>query len=414
MVFLQDEVQRENAFISQFLHVNRKTNEVECKANMTAEMSSDKDYGNQFAGEAAAVLLSAFGLTELLSVLGLSVSGTMVLPYPFDKIFGLSFFMFCLAGSFSLYRRKVAGAYLAILASVFMVVLGCLSVAHQTDLIAGVATVLIGSLVLLCIFKMPPNQVNLHKTDSVLSASSEGSKHSSDVEEHFAVETYDVDKKYFLDQNVVQAVNGITMKIRKGEFVAIMGPSGSGKSTLLNLLGALDKPSAGQVLIDGVDISLLDDNGLAKLRNKKIGFVFQAYNLIARSTVMRNMELPAFVRGYSREERLGRVTDLLSIVGLGGKLTRKPNTLSGGEQQRVAIARALMNNPEILLADEPTGNVDSKQGLIIMSFLRKLNEEKGVTIIVVTHDIEVAKTADRIVFIRDGRIASKEVGGVAQ
>jgi len=126
------------------------------------------------------------------------------------------------------------------------------------------------------------------------------------------------------------------------------------------------------------------------------------------------MELPAFVRGDSREERLGRVTDLLSIVGLGGKLTRKPNTLSGGEQQRVAIARALMNNPEILLADEPTGNVDSKQGLIIMSFLRKLNEEKGVTIIVVTHDIEVAKTADRIVFIRDGRIASKEVGGVAQ
>jgi len=224
----------------------------------------------------------------------------------------------------------------------------------------------------------------------------------------YAIETINVTKKYMLGSNVVSALNGLNLKVHRGEFVAIMGPSGSGKSTLLNLLGALDRPTSGKVLIDGVDISKLDEEGLAKLRNEKIGFVFQAYNLIARSTVLRNMELPALVKGYSKEERLRRIHSLLSIVGLEGKALRRPKTLSGGEQQRVAIARALMNDPQIILADEPTGNVDSKTGRVIIGFLRKLNEERGTTVIVVTHDPEVARMADRIVYIRDGRIVNEE------
>ncbi|OYT45341.1 hypothetical protein B6U84_02435 [Candidatus Bathyarchaeota archaeon ex4484_40] len=152
---------------------------------------------------------------------------------------------------------------------------------------------------------------------------------------------------------------------------------------------------------------------MAKLRNEKIGFIFQAYNLISRSTVLRNMELPALVKGYSREERLRRIRELLAVVGLEDKIMRKPKTLSGGEQQRVAIARALMNDPQIVLADEPTGNVDSKTGKVIMKFLRKLNLEKGTTVIVVTHDPEVARMADRILYLRDGRIVKEEVVGGA-
>jgi putative ABC transport system ATP-binding protein len=224
----------------------------------------------------------------------------------------------------------------------------------------------------------------------------------------YTIEAYNVTKKYFLGPNVISALNGIDLKIRKGEFVSIMGPSGSGKSTLLNLFGALDRPTSGGILIDGVDISKIDDERLAKLRNEKIGFVFQAYNLIARSTVKRNMELPMLVKRYSKEERMRRIQDLLSVVGLQDKLYRKPKTLSGGEQQRIAIARALVNDPEIILADEPTGNVDSKTGYVIMRFFRKLNKERGTTVVVVTHDPEVARMTDRIVYIRDGKIFKEE------
>ncbi|MCD6263007.1 ABC transporter ATP-binding protein [Candidatus Bathyarchaeota archaeon] len=234
---------------------------------------------------------------------------------------------------------------------------------------------------------------------------------SLDASGGYAIEVIDVRKEYRLGPNVVVALNGLNLRIRKGEFVAIMGPSGSGKSTLLNLIGALDRPTSGRVLIDGVDISTLDEDSLARLRNEKVGFVFQAYNLIARSTVMRNMELPALVRGYPREERLRRIRSLLNVVGLGDKLLRRPKTLSGGEQQRVAIARALINDPSIVLADEPTGNVDSKTGRVIMGFFRKLNQERGTTIVVVTHDPEVARMTDRILYLRDGRIVGEETVG---
>ncbi|RLG94756.1 ABC transporter ATP-binding protein [Candidatus Bathyarchaeota archaeon] len=226
--------------------------------------------------------------------------------------------------------------------------------------------------------------------------------------EEYAIETENVIKKYIVGSNVITAVNGISLKVKKGEFVSIMGPSGSGKSTLLNLIGALDRPTSGRVLIDGVDISKLDDKELARLRNRKIGFVFQSYNLIARSTVKRNMELPALVSGLSKKERLKRIRELLDAVGLSGKMDRKPKTLSGGEQQRVAIARALINNPEIVLADEPTGNVDSKTGRTIMNFFRKLNRERGTTMLIVTHDPEIAHMTDRIIYIRDGRIFKEE------
>ncbi|UCH38324.1 MAG: ABC transporter ATP-binding protein [Candidatus Bathyarchaeota archaeon] len=231
------------------------------------------------------------------------------------------------------------------------------------------------------------------------------------LESHdLAIEVDNVVKKYVLGPVVVHALTGLSMKIKKGEFIAIMGPSGSGKSTLLNLIGALDRPSSGGVLIDGINLASLDDTGLAKLRNEKIGFVFQAYNLIARSSVIRNMELPALVQGYSKVERDQRIAKLLTIVGLPDKAHRKPKTMSGGEQQRVGIARALMNNPSIILADEPTGNIDSKTGSEIMRFLRQMNMEQRVTVVMVTHDREVAELTDRIIYLRDGKI-TEELGG---
>ncbi len=368
----------------------------------------------QFPNEIAIVLLTSILVLELASIVGLSQSATSGLLYSIDKILGMMTFIVSLLGIYGLLKRKKVGSYLALLASTFWVVLGCFaffrtygtSQLNMALLTQTGATFALGTLTLVCVFKSSFDQHN--GVNSMLHASNsfdrKGSSHALDKH---AVETIDVAKKYFLGQNVVSAINGVSMKVHRGEFVAIMGPSGSGKSTLLNLIGALDKPSSGQVLIDGINISTLDEEGLAKLRNKKIGFVFQAYNLIARSTVLRNMELPALVRGYPTEERLQRVTRLLAIVGLEDKSPRKPQTLSGGEQQRVAIARALINDPEIVLADEPTGNVDSKTGRVIVDFLRKLNAKRGTTVIVVTHDPEVASKADRIIQLRDGKIIQK-------
>jgi putative ABC transport system ATP-binding protein len=215
------------------------------------------------------------------------------------------------------------------------------------------------------------------------------------------VETINLRKTYVLGKVPVEALRGVNLKVEEGEFLAILGPSGSGKSTLLNLIGALDKPTEGKVFIEGVDISTLNDSQLADLR-RRIGFVFQFFNLIPRLTAKQNVELSMAIAGLSREERRKRAEELLEIVGLKERMNHKPAELSGGEQQRVAIARALANNPAFLLMDEPTGNIDSKTANEIIGLVKRLNEEKSMTIIMVTHDQRLAKEAARTVQMLDG------------
>ncbi len=217
------------------------------------------------------------------------------------------------------------------------------------------------------------------------------------------VELRNVYKIYILGAQKVFALNGVSLEIGEGEFVSIMGPSGSGKSTLLNMIGCLDKPTKGEVLIDGTDTSKLNDDDLTKLRRDTIGFIFQQYNLIPTLSALENVELPMIFKGLSRDERETRARELLKKVGLEEEVDRKPNELSGGQQQKVAIARALANNPSILLCDEPTGNLDTKSGEVIMEILTNLNKE-GVTVVVVTHDPTVSEFAERLVRIRDGKI----------
>jgi len=222
------------------------------------------------------------------------------------------------------------------------------------------------------------------------------------------VELRNVYKIYRTEYYEVRALNGINMDVEDGEFVVIMGPSGSGKSTLLNLIGCLDKPSEGEVLINGVETSNLNDNQLTELRRDTIGFIFQTYNLIPTLTALENVELPMIFKGLGGEEREERAKELLRSVGLEREMDRKPNEMSGGQQQRVAIARALANNPKILLCDEPTGNLDTKSGEQVMGIIRHQNEELGVTVILVTHDPTLAKYADRVIRLRDGKIESVE------
>lgn len=212
-----------------------------------------------------------------------------------------------------------------------------------------------------------------------------------------------VRKVYSLGRVKVEALRGVNLSIFSGDYVSLMGPSGSGKSTLLNLIGALDKPTSGRVLINGIDIEKLSSKALAKLRREKIGFVFQQFNLLQRLTALENVELPMWFAGVSREKRRKRARELLELVGLGKRIHHKPTELSGGEMQRVAIARALANNPEIILADEPTGNLDSASGAEIIELLEELNR-LGKTLIVVTHDQEFGSRARRRIRIRDGRI----------
>ena len=202
----------------------------------------------------------------------------------------------------------------------------------------------------------------------------------------------------------VVALRKINFSINKGEFVSIVGPSGSGKSTLLNMIGALDRPTRGHVLIDGVDIDTLNDSEAAYLRNSRIGFIFQSFNLINRSSVQKNVELPAMILGIKKQDRNRRSLKLLKALGILDKVKQKPVNLSGGEQQRVAIARALMNNPTIILADEPTGNLDTKNGEEIFNLLKLLSTKLRRTIIMVTHNTELAKRTDRSIYLRDGRI----------
>lgn len=221
------------------------------------------------------------------------------------------------------------------------------------------------------------------------------------------IELIDLKKIYYSNGIPTPALRGVNLRVIDGEFLAIVGPSGSGKSTLLNMIGILDRPTSGKVFIDGIDISKLSDDGLAELRNKKIGFIFQTYNLLARISVLRNVELPLIVRGVSPQERRKKALNALEEVGLRDKASNKPTQLSGGEQQRVAIARALVSDPKILLADEPTGNLDSTNAKIIAEIFNKLNH-KGRTIVMVTHNMEMASYAKRIVYLRDGMI-EKEV-----
>jgi putative ABC transport system ATP-binding protein len=220
------------------------------------------------------------------------------------------------------------------------------------------------------------------------------------------VKTVELSKTYILGKVPVKALQGVNLKVEKGDFLAILGPSGSGKSTLLNMIGALDKPSEGKVFIEGVDISTLNDNQLADIRGN-IGFVFQFFNLIPRLNARGNVELPMAIPGLSKNERRKRAEELLETVGLKERMGHKPAELSGGERQRVAIARALANNPKFLLMDEPTGNIDSKTAKEIIQLVKRLNEEKGVTIIMITHDQQLASQAKRIVKMLDGIIVKE-------
>jgi putative ABC transport system ATP-binding protein len=225
------------------------------------------------------------------------------------------------------------------------------------------------------------------------------------------IELKNVHKVYPMGEVSVPALRGINLTIHPGEFVAIMGPSGSGKSTLMHLLGCLDLPSDGVVQLDGKDITKLDEDTLAQIRGKKVGFVFQTFNLIPTLTAQENVELPLFFQGVPREKRRARAAELLRKVGLDGRLHHRPAQLSGGERQRVAIARALANDPEIILADEPTGNLDSESGKAILELLAQLHRE-GKTIILVTHNPEAAAYAQRIVRIRDGRLVEEVAANV--
>ncbi len=218
------------------------------------------------------------------------------------------------------------------------------------------------------------------------------------------IEIRDLVKHYRLGSSVVHALEGVSLDIAKGDFVAIMGPSGSGKSTLMNILGCLDKPTSGVYMFDGADVSVLDRDGLADIRNQKIGFVFQQFNLLARTSALENVELPLLYSAVAQAEHRSRAMRALGEVGLADWADHQPTQLSGGQQQRVAIARALINDPQLILADEPTGALDSRTGIEILALFQKLNRGKGITIVLVTHDPDIAAFANRNVHFRDGRV----------
>ena len=228
------------------------------------------------------------------------------------------------------------------------------------------------------------------------------------MENNHLIQLENVKKIYTVGETQVNALRGLSYNIKEGDFVAIMGPSGSGKSTLMNIIGCLDKPTEGKYFLGGEEVSTLDKNRLAGIRNREIGFVFQTFNLLARTTALENTELPLLYSNMSKKKMRELASKSLATVGLEGRELHRTNQLSGGEQQRVAIARALVNNPSLILADEPTGNLDTKTGKEIMDIFKRLNQEKNITIILVTHEPELAKIALRRLHLRDGQIIKAE------
>ncbi|MBR5496048.1 MAG: ABC transporter ATP-binding protein [Oscillospiraceae bacterium] len=216
-------------------------------------------------------------------------------------------------------------------------------------------------------------------------------------------------KRFYIGKpNELEILHGIDLDVKEGEFVSIVGQSGSGKSTLMNLIGALDKPTSGEYILDGVDIQKADDTELSSIRNKKIGFVFQNFNLISRTNALKNVELPMLYSGMSQKQRTQRAKELLDMVGMADRMYHMPNELSGGQKQRVAIARAMANNPAIILADEPTGALDSATGRLVMDLFHKLNKEQGKTIVLITHNVELSKETGRILTMSDGVLLGSE------
>jgi len=376
----------------------------------------------------------------LLAVISLIQLGQTVLS-PAGAVFSVPFNVIVLTGAYGLFRMKRWGYYMSLIVSGLQTALGLLGIVgsvifmrqlqsspellQQIQAASDVSLQIPDAAVLIATYQTMLLQTSIttafylaalvcvvmarRPAPQQMQPGVETGRAPVVGNSSLAVEVVDLKKVYRIGAVEIPALGGVNLKISKGEFVAIVGPSGSGKSTLLNMLGALDRPTSGQVYIDGIDISRMSSGDLARLRNEKIGFVFQAYNLIPRTTVLRNIELPAMVKGLSRSERFNRASSLLDATGIGNKVTRKPTALSGGEQQRVAIARALVNDPAIVLADEPTGNVDSKVGMEIVGLLRKMNKERGSTIIVVTHNPEVSAATDRIVHLRDGMIEREEI-----
>jgi putative ABC transport system ATP-binding protein len=225
------------------------------------------------------------------------------------------------------------------------------------------------------------------------------------------IKTQDLTKVYQMGDVEVHALQGVSLQIDEGELLSIMGPSGSGKSTLMNIIGCLDQSTAGHYWLDETDVSRLNDNKLADIRNHKIGFVFQTFNLLARTTAFQNVSLPLIYAGIAGRERRKRASAALEAVGLGDRMGHRPNELSGGQRQRVAIARALVTEPSIILADEPTGNLDTKSGEEIVRIFRQMNEERGITVVFVTHDPEIAEQTRRVIHIRDGLVERDETKG---
>jgi putative ABC transport system ATP-binding protein len=223
------------------------------------------------------------------------------------------------------------------------------------------------------------------------------------------IELKDITKVYQMGQVAVHALRGASLEVEPGEMLAIMGPSGSGKTTLMNILGCLDQPTSGAYVLDGKDISRLKDHQLAAIRNQSIGFVFQTFNLLSRTSALNNVMLPLIYAGVGRAERRDRARHALEIVGLADRISHMPTELSGGQQQRVAIARALVNNPAIILADEPTGNLDSRSGQEVMAVMQALNRERGITLVLVSHDATLAQHTQRIVHLHDGRITQDQI-----